>query len=447
MSTQPESFTGDWITPDHPSYSKAIARWAANAERHAAAVAFVKNAQDVVIVLSHAKQHKSLIAIRGGGHSASGTSSIEGGIVIDLSRHLADVRVDPAEKLAYVGGGAIWETVDKTAIKHGLAAVAGTVNHVSSLLLGGGFGFLTGEHGLALDNLVKATVVTARGEVLTASATENADLFWGIRGAGCNLASRTVFGGFVAYQPPLIESAVSATAKFVEEGLSAKEAIFYVQTLDPAGSGDPFALFLLFWNGSEDEGRNHFKRFFDIGPVLNTCKELPYEELNAMQSFTVPHGKNYYMSGVFSSGPQLDAAKNLVSRLPSLSKESSTNFSVVYELLPREKTLTVPNNATAHTRRPLYNVLVLGTWEDKDPNKHDVLRNAASELGRIVLQGEKVITEHYNDGYGNYNAEYVVSPASATGIAAQKLFGENYARLQKLKKQYDPDASFSSGMP
>ncbi len=132
MSTQPESFTGDWITPDHPSYSKAIARWAANAERRAAAVAFVKSAQDVAIVLNHAKQHKSLIAIRGGGHSASGASSIEGGVVIDLSRYLADVRVDPAEKLAYVGGGAIWETVDKTAIKHGLAAVAGTVNHVSS---------------------------------------------------------------------------------------------------------------------------------------------------------------------------------------------------------------------------------------------------------------------------------------------------------------------------
>jgi len=132
MTSPPESFTGDWITADHPSYSEAIARWATNAERRAAAVAFVKSAQDVVIVLNHAKQHESLVAIRGGGHSASGTSSIEGGIVIDLSRYLADVRVDPVEKLAYVGGGAIWETVDKKTIDHGLATVAGTVNHVSS---------------------------------------------------------------------------------------------------------------------------------------------------------------------------------------------------------------------------------------------------------------------------------------------------------------------------
>ena len=109
------------------------------------------------------------------------------------------------------------------------------------------------------------------------------------------------------------------------------------------------------------------------------------------------------MSGVSSSGPQLDASKNLVSRLPSLSKESNANFTIAYELVAREKTLTVPNNATAHTRVPLFNVLVLATWEDKDPNKLDVLRNATSELGRIVIQGEKVIKEQPNTGYGNYS--------------------------------------------
>jgi hypothetical protein len=109
------------------------------------------------------------------------------------------------------------------------------------------------------------------------------------------------------------------------------------------------------------------------------------------------------MSGVFSSGPQPDTAKKLVSRLPSLSKESNAQFTVMYELLPKEKALTVPINATAHARPPLFNVLLFGTWEDKDPNKHDVLRNATAELGRIVIQGEKVITEHHDSGYGNYS--------------------------------------------
>jgi len=133
MSNPPESFTGDWITPDHPSYSEAITRWAVNAQRRAKAVAFVKSAQDVATVLKYAKQSKFSIAVRGGGHSTGGASSIEGGIVVDLSRYLTSVKVDPIEKLAHVGGGAIWETVDKEAIQHGLATVAGTVNHVSIL--------------------------------------------------------------------------------------------------------------------------------------------------------------------------------------------------------------------------------------------------------------------------------------------------------------------------
>jgi len=93
------------------------------------------------------------------------------------------------------------------------------------------------------------------------------------------------------------------------------------------------------------------------------------------------------MSGVFSNGPQVDAA----------------NFTIAYELLRKEKALTVPNNATAHIRRPLFNVLVLATWGDKDPNKLDVLRNASSELGRIVIQGDKVITDDHSIGYGNYS--------------------------------------------
>lgn len=131
MPSLPESFTGDWITPDHPSYFEAIARWAANAQRRAKAVAFVKSAQDVATVVKYATQYNFPIAIRGGGHSPSGASSTEDGIVIDLSRYLSGVRVDPVEKLTYVGGGAIWGTVDKEAIQHGLATVGGTVNHVS----------------------------------------------------------------------------------------------------------------------------------------------------------------------------------------------------------------------------------------------------------------------------------------------------------------------------
>jgi FAD/FMN-containing dehydrogenase len=126
-----KAFKGDIVTPHHPDYSAAIARWASNAERNAKIVAFVKDAEDVSTAVIFAKATKLPLAIRGGGHSSSGASSSQDGIVIDLSRHLNGVRIDPENKLAYAGGGAVWKTVDETAIKHGLAAVGGTVNHVS----------------------------------------------------------------------------------------------------------------------------------------------------------------------------------------------------------------------------------------------------------------------------------------------------------------------------
>lgn len=126
----PDQFKGDWITPDHHDYTQSIARWAANAIRRASAVAFVKDAEDVAIVIAYARANGLSLAIRGGGHNVAGASSVKDGVVIDLSRHISGVRVDPDKRLAYVGGGAVWETVDKAGMKYGLATPGGTINHV-----------------------------------------------------------------------------------------------------------------------------------------------------------------------------------------------------------------------------------------------------------------------------------------------------------------------------
>lgn len=123
-------FNGDIVTPSDPSYDEAIARWARNAARNAKIVAFVKNPQDVARAIKYAREASLSIAVRGGGHSASGSSSSEGGLVIDLSRYVNSVFVDAEKKLAYIGGGALWKAVDHAAIQHGLASVGGTVNHV-----------------------------------------------------------------------------------------------------------------------------------------------------------------------------------------------------------------------------------------------------------------------------------------------------------------------------
>jgi FAD/FMN-containing dehydrogenase len=128
-------FTGDLVIPGDPEYASSLARFAKNAERNAALVAFVNSAEDVSKVIKFVNSYSSAndspihIAVRGGGHSTSGSSSSDGGIVIDLSRYLNTVRVDEEAKLGYVGGGATWAAVDKAAIKYGLATTGGTVNH------------------------------------------------------------------------------------------------------------------------------------------------------------------------------------------------------------------------------------------------------------------------------------------------------------------------------
>ena len=130
LPTFKQSLKGDIVTPDDDGYSEAISRWAANAERPARVVAFVKDTDDIALALKHARTNQLQVAIRCGGHSPSGASSAEDGLVIDLSRYLNYAVVDPEKRTARVGGGTLWSTVENEAIKHGLASVAGTVNHV-----------------------------------------------------------------------------------------------------------------------------------------------------------------------------------------------------------------------------------------------------------------------------------------------------------------------------
>ncbi|TFK31887.1 FAD-binding domain-containing protein [Crucibulum laeve] len=455
----PTSFQGDWVTEIDSDYSTSIARWAANAVRPAKAVAFVKNARDVALVLSYAQEKKLPIAIRGGGNSAAGASSTDGGIVIDLSRHLHSVTVDPAMKLAYVGGGAVWETVDKTAIEHGLATVGGTVNHmgVGGLLLGGGQGYLTGQHGLVLDNLVQATVVTANGEILTASDTENPDLFWGIRGAGSNFGvvtefvlklhpqRRTVFGGLVVYHANSLESLMTTLTKWYKNGLQEREALFHGFTQCP--DGKPMNILILFWNGSAEEGREHFKEFFDIGPLRDFCQELPYEKMNSLRNGGRAHQKNYYTKGVFTSGPLSDCAQQMMDYVTELSQQLEISLTFMFEYLPTKKVLSVPNGETCHIRGDRVSCVAFATWDaDKTP-KGD-LNSTLTKLVDILATSEKTLPFASNTGYANYIMEDpAYQPSSGSRVGANILFARNYPRLQELKRKYDPNRVFTKWCP
>ncbi|KAI0316002.1 hypothetical protein OF83DRAFT_1173277 [Amylostereum chailletii] len=451
-------FQGNLITPEHPDYERSLTRWAANSRRRAAIVAFVKNAGDVSKALSYAKAQGMGVAVRGGGHNPAGASSIEGGLVIDLSKHLAQTHVDHKAQLAYVGGGAIWATVNEETMKHGLATTGGTVSHpYSRLTLGGGFGYLAGSHGLVIDNLVQATVVIANGEVLTASETENADLFWGIRGGGSNFGVVTefvlkvypqyanVFSGFIIFPPTVLDQLIPIVISKHETGLHERES--YLMAFSNLPNGTKCIMVLLFWNGSESEGREHFKSMLDLEPkIADMTREMPYETANTLLDDSNPIGRNYYLKSVDQLKPDIEVAKKVCDAVYELSEKHHLHITYIFEFWNLTKANTVPNSATAFQRTSRLSSLVNIQYPNDTPEELAVVRECAEHLTGLVtaLEGD----ENINNGYANYNSDApgFVDP-NTDGLMSQlktkALFGDHHAKLRTLKQKYDPDIVFN----
>src|SRR3989449_6597295 len=188
------SMAGTVVTPEDAEYDAARRVWNGDIDRHPAAIARCTTTADVRAALVFARENSFPIAVRSGGHSFPGHSTVDDGIVIDL-RLINAVTVDARTRLAKVGGGAVWSEVDAATLRHGLAVTGGHVSHtgVAGLTLGGGIGHLMRSLGLTADSLLSAEIVTADGRQLTASPTENADLFWAIRGGGGNFGIATRF--------------------------------------------------------------------------------------------------------------------------------------------------------------------------------------------------------------------------------------------------------------
>ncbi|KAF8639953.1 hypothetical protein AX17_001203 [Amanita inopinata Kibby_2008] len=450
-------FKGDLVTPADADYVEAIARWAANAVRKASVVAFVKDEEDVALAIEYAKDNNLSVAIRGGGHSTSGASSADGGVVIDLSRYLNGVTVDAKKQIAFVGGGALWETVDRTAIKFGLATVGGTVNHtgVGGLTLGGGFGWLTGSHGLALDNVVQATVVTADGSVLTASETENPHLFFGIRGGGCNFGvitqfvlklhpqRPTVFAGLLVYPLTLWEKVVNIAAEWWPK-VGEKEGMLLLLTKGP--HNEPIIVCVVFYNGTVEEGKARFKPLFDIGPVLDTTREVPYEEVNCLQNEYAKHGQGVYMKGVAHDGPIPSCFERTIKKLDELQLRD-IKYSILFEYFPLTKVAAIPIGTTAIRRTIKPNALVVLYWDNTACDGTDKARVAAYELCASILGDRSLLNDPATFGYSNYDQEALFDSKGRLLDRTELTFGDNYPKLQQIKKMYDPQNIFNKWFP
>jgi FAD/FMN-containing dehydrogenase len=292
------------LIPSDEEYAISIERWSRAAEKPAGVSIVPTTAAEVGIALRYANDHSIDVAIKGGGHSTAGASSTNGGLLIDMRSGMHSVAVDTDKQRLHVQGGAIWGDVDAAAWQHGLATVGGTVadTGVGGLTLGGGYGVLSGQRGLVIDNMVSATVVLASGEVKQASDSENADLFWALRGAGQNFGVTTefvlqaypqgdLFMGMMVFAPSKENVAklvvainelhgIQETADGPKTKAGGRTMTLIGVVKPPAAGGQTMILVLVSCDTDEAIGRELYKDFLEIGPVVNTLDKGPYPKVN-----------------------------------------------------------------------------------------------------------------------------------------------------------------------
>jgi hypothetical protein len=293
---------------------------------------------------------------------------------------MKSVSVDPATKTVTVGGGATWKEVDEAAAEHGLAAVGGTVNHtgVGGLTLGGGYGWLSGQYGLTIDNVLSATVVLANGQIVSASATENADLFWGLRGAGYNFGVVTsftyqaheqpnpVYSGLLAFPPDKVEQVIQQLNHTLENPDPRSGAIcIFAQ---PPGTPVPMANVIVFYNGTQEQGEKCFAGLLALDPVVNTTAMIPYSQLNTLQNPMATYGGRKSFKGVFFHPPLAPAfARSMLADFTArLQAEPDLAASaLLLEFYDMRAICAVPREATAFaSRSSTQNGLILLRWTD-----------------------------------------------------------------------------------
>jgi len=419
---------GPVIGPDDAGYDPARITFNGMIDRRPALIARPLDVADVVAAVGYAVEEDLPIAVRGGGHSVAGHCMGDGGVVVDL-RLMRFVSVDPDACLATCGGGALWEDLDPPCLRHGLATPGGTFGDtgVAGLTLGGGIGHLIGLHGLTLDNLVSATVVTAGGDALRASEDENRDLFWALRGGGGN------FGVVTDFTFRLHPVGQLRAGQLVYDVADAVEVVGKWREL-MAGAPDGLAMFAFIARSSVAEEQGAIVAVADFGghgdeaiaellsdpdPVANTLRPMYYAELQEMFG-RMPFGLRHYWSGRF--------LRELPDELIALSARhlgpdvaGSIMFEPIFGAAAR-----VPAEATAFAGRDAaYNATFIASWDDPDEDER--------RIG--FARGFSALLEPWTTGaaYVNYSSDVVGETEYGT---------ERFARLREVKRRYDPDNRF-----
>ena len=306
---------GSLVRPGDDAYEEARSIWNGAHDRRPAVIARCADAADVRHAIGFARSEGLDVAVRGGGHSIPGFSTCDDGIVIDLSP-MKGVRVDEGGRTATAEGGLTWGEFDAATQEHGLAVTGGLVSTtgVAGFTLGGGIGWLMRKHGLACDNLRSAELVTADGRLLTASATENPDLFWGLRGGGGNFGIVTAFefdlhpvgptvtAGPVFYPGERAEEILRFYRDFVRDVPDELTTVANLLTAPPAPflpeewHGKKLVALIGCYSGDPEEGAKAMQPLRELGdPVADLVGPMPYVQMQSLIDALYPHGTRAYM--------------------------------------------------------------------------------------------------------------------------------------------------------
>jgi len=438
-------FAGDVIEPHDDRYDSARRVWNAAIDRRPALIVRPTSVPDVVAAIRFARDSGLTFVIRGGGHTATSSSTCDGGVVIDLGR-LDRVTVDPATRRATVAGGAQLKALDTAAQAYGLVCPIGVIGHtgVGGLTLGGGMGRLMRRFGLTIDNLRGVELVTAAGDVIRASEDEHPELFWGIRGAGTQFGAVTEFefelrpfSGtmtrgvrfFEGHQAPdvwatfrrLLDTAPELGASF-GLGRAVPEADY-----PEALAGKPMA-FIAYGHSGDPADVDRDLAAFESGPkpALAIGGPAKYLDLQSMNDEAMAWGKRSFLDSLFADDLPAAVLERLVEHVADAPGEAGLGVSAFGGAVGR-----IDDDATAFPSRTIpFDVSAdAGSWDD--PAEDD--RNIAWCRAAMAIVAEAATP------FGRYTNE-----SSETGEAVSRsVYGDaKYARIAALKRTWDPDNAF-----
>jgi FAD/FMN-containing dehydrogenase len=442
-----ESLRGEVLRDGDAGYDEARTGW--NAIFHDARPDLVvrcAGASDVIAAVRFARSAGLDIAVKGGGHSVPGFSTIQGGMLIDLGP-MDGVRVDPVARRAVVQGGCRWRDVDAETQEFGLATTGGLVSDtgVAGYTLGGGIGHLMRKHGLAIDNLVGADVVTADGRFVHASETEEPELFWGLRGGGGNFGIVTafefelhsvgpmVYGGPIFFAGEDAQAVLTAFAEWTGSGLpdeiSALANVLVappVPFLPPEHHGKQICAVIFCHSGDHADGERLLAPIRAAAtPIADLGGPIPYRALNSLIDGLFPKGGRYYMRSGFLDGLSAEtiatiAATHLSTPLPGCEIHIHDLGGAVGRVSDGETSFG--------DRSAPYALNIVGTWHDADDDEANLawMREAGARLDEFCT--------------GAVYSNFMGSEGTERTNAA---YGDKLPRLQALKRAWDPDNVFS----